>query len=367
MNISDRDIALWRLRTQRLVGIPCARPVDVVGHLLGVQAENYSQATWAIAARCTPTTSADVDHLYSSGAILRTHVLRTTWHFVDPADIAWLCALTGPRLRMLHATQQRQLGIDDQVLSSAVRTVVDALEADGALTRQELRSRLDATGAPTAGAALTLITGAAEADGLICSGPLADGEHTHDLLSRRAPHARQLGRDEALAELAWRYVSGHGPVTDADLSYWATLTRTDARAGLAAVGDRLASFEHDGRRFWCVADAEPDTEQTESAHLLQILDEIYRGYQDSRWVLDADQLLGRGREPATGMALLNGQVAGTMTRSVSANALDVRLAPYRRLTSHEEQLLEHVAHRYGRFLDRTATLHVERPRQPGSP
>lgn len=360
MNISDRDIALWRLRTQRLVGVPCDRPVDVVGHLLGVQAENYSQATWAIAARCAPTTSTDVDDLYSSGAILRTHVLRTTWHFVDPADIAWLCALTGPRLRMLQATQQRQLGIDDQVLRRAVRTVVDSLEAAGALTRQQLRSRLDATGAPTAGAALTLITATAEADGLICSGPLVDGEHTHDLVVRRAPQARHLARDEALAELAWRYVSGHGPVTDADLSYWATLTRTDARAGLAAVGDRLGSFEHDGRRYWYVAGTEPDTHGPDSAHLLQILDEIYRGYQDSRWVLDTDQLLGRGREPATGMALVNGQIAGMMTRSASADALEVRIAPCRRLTSHEEQLLESVADRCGRFLDRTATLHLER-------
>ncbi len=156
MIISDRDIALWRLRTPRLVGIPCEGPVDVVEHLLGVQAENYSQATWAIAARCAPTTSIEVDHLYSTGAILRTHVLRTTWHFVDPADIAWLCALTGPRLRKLHATQQRRLGIDDQVLHHAVRTVVSSLEADGVLTRSQLRSRLDATGAPTAGAALTL-------------------------------------------------------------------------------------------------------------------------------------------------------------------------------------------------------------------
>jgi hypothetical protein len=359
VNITDREIALWRLHTQRLVGVPCDRPADVVRHLLGVQAENYSQATWAIAARCAPTTSTEIDQLYSSGAILRTHVLRTTWHFVDPVDIAWLCALTGPRLRMRHATQQRQLGIDDQVLSGAVQTVVSSLEADGALTRNQLRSRLDATGAPTAGAALTLITATAEAEGLVCSGPLVDGEHTHDLISRRAPRARRLDRDEALAELAWRYVTGHGPITEADLSYWATLTLADARAGLAAAGDRLASFDHDGRRFWYEAGTEPDTRGPDSAHVLQILDEIYRGYQDSRWVLDADELLGRGREPSTGMALINGQIAGTMTRSVSPDALAVLIAPYRNLTAHEEQLLRNVARRCGRFLDRKATLHLD--------
>lgn len=358
MTISDRDIARWRLRTQRLVGPADDRPTDVVARLLGVQAENYSQATWAIAERSGATTHAEVDDLYSSGRILRTHVLRTTWHFVSPDDIAWLCALTGPRLRMLHAAQQRRLGIDDQVLAGAVRTVVDALEADGALTRSELRTRLDAIGAPTAGAALTLVTATAEAAGLICSGPLVGGEHTHDLVARRAPHARRLDRDEALAELAWRYVAGHGPVTEADLCYWATLTRTDARAGLAAAGDRLGTFDHAGRTFWYVADDEPRTPAPASAHLLQILDELYRGYQESRWVIDADELLGRGREPSMGMALVDGQVVGTMTRSVAADAVELRVGLHREVGADEEQLLRDVARRYGSFLRRPATLHL---------
>ncbi len=174
---------------------------------------------------------------------------------------------------------------------------------------------------------------------------------------RRAPHARQLDRDEALAELASRYVAGHGPTTESDLCYWATLTRGDARAGLAAAGDRLASFERNGRRFWYSAATEPDTHRPDSAHLLQILDEIYRGYQDSRWMIDADELLGRGREPSTGMALVNGQIVGTMTRSVAPDALEVRVGLRRRITSREQQLLEDVADRYGRFLDRNATLH----------
>lgn len=359
MKISDRQIALWRLRTQRLAGDATGGPVDLVRYMLGVQAENYAQATWALAARCAPTTAVEIDQLYSSGAILRTHVLRTTWHFADPADIGWLCALTGPRLRKINASQQRQLGIGDDVLHHAVDVVLGALEADGPLTRGQLRTRLDAAGVPTAGSAFTLITATAEADGLICSGRLIDGEHTHDLMSRRAPNTRQFDRDEALAELAWRYVAGHGPATSADLSYWATLTITDARAGLASVQDRLATFDHDGRQFWYVPGTEPSGRTQGGAQVLQILDEMYRGYQDSRWVLDADQLLGRGREPSTGMTLLDGQIAGSMTRTVTPDALEIRINPLRALSPREVADLHDVVARYARFLDRTPVLRLE--------
>lgn len=362
MRLSDRRIAAWRLANQRLIGRPLDGPVDVVGHLLGVQAENYSPATWALGARCTPTTSTEVDQLYSSGQVLRTHVLRTTWHFVRPDDIAWLCALTGPRLRRIHSSLQRQLGIDDDTIGRAVLTVVDSLEATGPLTRDALRERLDATGAPTAGHALTLITSVAEADGLICSGPLVDGEHTHDLLERRAPHARRLDREEALAELTWRYVRGHGPVTEGDLCYWASLTRTDARSGLAAQGDRVSSFEHDGRRHWFASGTEPDeevaAEASSSAHLLQILDEMYRGYQESRLVLDEARSIARGREPSTGMVLVGGQIAGSTTRSLRHDTIAFEITPYRDVEPSARDRIDVAADRCGRFFGRRAVVRV---------
>lgn len=111
---------------------------------------------------------------------------------------------------------------------------------------------------------------------------------------------RSLDRDEALAELALRYFTGHGPATERDLAYWATLTVTDVRRGVDLVRDRLAPFEHDGRTFWHAADDPPTArEPLADGHLLQILDEIYRGYQDSRMVLDSAGVVPRGRQPAT--------------------------------------------------------------------
>jgi hypothetical protein len=92
-------------------------------------------------------------------------------------------------------------------------------------------------------------------------------------MAERAPSARRLDRKEALAELALRYFTGHGPATERDLASWATLTLRDVRTGLAAVADRLESFELDGRTFWFGRpDPEPERPGPD-AHLLQILDE----------------------------------------------------------------------------------------------
>ena len=139
------------------------------------------------------------------------------------------------------------------------------------------------------------------------------------MFADRIPSPRRLDRDEALAELALRYFTGHGPATERDLAYWATLTLGDVRAGLAQATDRLDSFEHDGRTFWHAPADPPATGGSPAGHLLQILDETYRGYQDSRWVLDAAGIVPRTREATAGMALVDAQLVAAMKRTVTAD------------------------------------------------
>ena len=165
-----------------------------------------------------------------------------------------------------------------------------------------------------------LLLGRLEVLGLVCSGAPRDGEHTYALFADRVPAPRRLDRDDALAELALRYFTSHGPATERDLAYWATLTVTDVRRGIAAAGDRLASFEHDGRTFWH-APGDAPASASPAGHLLQVLDEMYRGYQDSRWVIDADGVVPRVRETAIGMALVDGQLVAAMKRTVTAKAV----------------------------------------------
>ena len=357
-DVAARDLARWRLHTQRLSGAPAEGPVELVSHLLAVQAENPSQAAWAVATRCPPITEAELGALFDRGDILRTHVLRPTWHFVLPDDIVWLTEVTAPRVRKATAQNQRVQGLDDATLHASIDAMVASIAAEGPLTRRQLRDRLHDAGLPTAGPVLSIAAATAEASAVICSGPRLDGEHTYALVADRAPTARRLDRDVALAELARRYITGHGPATDRDLAYWASLTLGDARAGLSAVSDELSTFVSDDRTYWYVRDTEPASLDCGSAHLLQILDEIYRGYQHSRWALDADERLSRRREPSAGMALLDGQVAATMTRRI-ADTVTFELRPYRPITRIEHEALTAVTHRYGEFLERPARLVVQ--------
>jgi len=342
--LTDRDLARWRLRSQHLVAPHEAGAAAVVSRLLAVQAENPAQSAWAVACRTADPDPGDLGGLLDSGAVLRTHVLRPTWHYVAAADLRWLVELTAPRVRPTFAPVVAGLETEAELLLAA-------LDGGVSLDRAALAERLVSAGRAISGHQLMLLLADLELRCLVVSGPPAGGSHTYALLDDRVPPTRALDRDEALAELALRYVAGHGPATERDLAYWATLTVTDARHGLAAVADRLASFEHDGRTFWHLPDQSPPTGPGDpSGHLLQILDETYRGYQDSRMVLDAAGAVPRARETAIGMVLVDGQLVASMKRATTSARVSFTLAPYASWTDACLPAVEDTARRYGDFL-----------------
>jgi hypothetical protein len=345
------------LRSQHLVRPYAGSAGEAVGSLLAVQAENPGQAAWAVAARTRNPDQADLASLLDEGAVLRTHVLRPTWHFVRAEDAGWLLELTGPRVRRVTGQQLRTVhGLDERGIDRAVAAVTEALAGRGQLTRAQLADELRERGIAGGGQLLMILLAHAELDGLICSGASVGGEHTYALMGERVPAVRRLGRTEALAQLALRYFTGHGPATERDLAYWATLNLTDVRAGLQQVRDRLDSFRHDGRTFWHAPGDAPGGPQQPAGHLLQVLDETYRGYQDSRWVLDAAGDVPRIREAAAGMALVDAQLVAAMRRTVGPDHVHFDLRPYRALTHTQIGALEQAARRYGRYLRLNARL-----------
>lgn len=349
--VSDLDIARWRLRSQHLAG--GATPTsagEVVSSLLAVQAENPSQSAWAVATRTARPAAVDLAAALDDGSVLRTHVLRPTWHYVTAADLVWLVEVTAPGARR-PIVQQLQASHGDAALDRLRETVMAAL-AGTHLTRPEVAERLGQAGRGVSGHDLMLLMADLELRALVCSGPVVDGAHSYALVADRVPAARRLDREEALAEIAWRYLTGHGPATAEDLAYWGTLSVTDVRAGIAAVSDRLGSFEHDGRTYWHAPGQEPPSGPSEpGAHLLQILDETYRGYATgSRWVLDAAGAVPRGRETAIGMVLVDGQLLAGMKRGVTARRVTFELRPYASWTAAALPAVEAAAARYGAFL-----------------
>jgi winged helix DNA-binding protein len=349
--LTDADLARWRLHNQYLTSPFAASAQDVVVGLLAVQAENPSQAAWAVACRTRQPNADDLATRLDDGTVLRTHVLRSTWHFVSADDIGWLLDLTRPRvLRVTGDQLDTAYGLDDGAIDRAATVVLDALGERGDRTRGELGKVLEESGFAPRGQLLMLLLAHLELSGLICSGRQVDREHSYALLAERAPHTRRLDRAEALAELALRYFTSHGPATERDLAYWATLTVTDVRAGLAQIKDQLEQFEHAGRTYWHAPGDPPPPGQEPRGHLLQILDECYRGYQDSRWVLDSAGNVPRGRETAIGMALVDGQMVAWMKRTLGKDRVEFALTPLRDLAAEEIEALREAARRYGDFL-----------------
>ncbi len=240
-----------RLHNQHLNPPTRSDPAAVVGWFGAMQAQDYGMALWAVGQRLIGATEASLQRAFDDGAILRTHVLRPTWHFVTPADIRWLLDLTAPRVRQQVAYYDRQLEIDDALLSRAFGIIERALADGHHRTRSELAEALQVGQIDTSDSQrLVHFLMHAELSGLIGSGARRGKQQTYALLAERAPNATKLAREEALAELTRRYFSGHAPATLKDFAWWSGLTVADAKQGIESLAGELASAEIDGATYW---------------------------------------------------------------------------------------------------------------------
>jgi hypothetical protein len=349
-----------RLRTQRLTGAGFARPEDVVGWLGAVQAQDFGPAKWAVGMRLRRPSDDAVEQAFAAGRILRTHVLRPTWHFVLPADIRWMLAATAPRVQAANAGRYLQLGLDDATLRRSEQLLAGALRGGEQLTRAEVSAVLVGAGIDVTGQRLPYLLMNAELNALICSGARRGLQHTYALLEERAPDARELPRPEALTELARRYFTSHGPATARDFATWASLTLAEVRASLEAAGDELRREEIGGVASWSAAEASRRAPALASptVRLLQGYDEYVMGYTETKRVLARP---GTAWAPATPpvfglMILLDGQAAGFWKRTIKKDAVVVEAALFEPLDAAQTRALEDEAARYGGFLGLAATV-----------
>ena len=271
--MASSDIAHHRLYHQHLTANPFEKPADVVDWLVAVQAQDYFGAKWALGLRLRQDAhDADLDRAFNAGSILRTHVLRPTWHFVTPTDIRWLLALTAPRVLAVNAAMYRKLELDNATLKRGHKAMTKALHGGQHLTRDELRATLEKAGlAVGTGQRLAYMVMAAELDGLICSGPRRGKQFTYALLEERVPPVAPLQRDEALATLTRRYFASHGPATAQDFAKWSGLTSADAKRGLEMVGTQLQHETLNGAEYWFSSSAAPLNAKRASTHGLPVV------------------------------------------------------------------------------------------------
>ncbi len=321
-----------------------------------MQAQEYGLAKWAIGQRAPGLVDADVDRALDQGSIVRTHVLRPTWHFVARDDLRWLLALTGPRVRRSIESRLRELGLDQRTLRRRESVVASALQGGNRLTRNEIAGVLDAARIDRSGQRLPYILMHCELETVICSGGVSGKQRTYALVDERVPPDRRFDREDALAELVRRYLAGHGPATVQDLRWWSSLTVADVKEGLGMLGSDVIGEEIDGITFWSLAAPEGDPESRRGVDLLHPFDELIVGYRQSRYFGDPRAEVARvawkDRTLPTGLVLHDGGIAGLWRRSVKNDSVTLEAFLYESVTPRLARALEAAGEDLGRFLSR---------------
>jgi uncharacterized protein YcaQ len=297
-----------RCAAQLLAGDAAQAPDAAVRHLLAVQAQDLRAARLALRARRAAATATDVDAAVTEDrSLVVGWLLRGTLHLVAREDFAWLHGLTAS---LNAATCRRRLGQLGVRYDDAAPVIVRALADEGPLTRAALAERLTAAGIRAEGQVMPHLLALAAAEGDVVPGPIRDGAQyfalTHDWLGPIAA----VDRDTALAELARRYLRGHGPATEADLAGWSGLPLRDARAGIAEIARELAQ---DGD---LVDLADRPAPARLPPRLLGAFDPYLLGWRDRGFAVAAEH--ARRVHPGGGIlrasAISNGRVVATWTR-----------------------------------------------------
>jgi hypothetical protein len=323
-------------------------PEEIVAWFGAVQAQDYPAARWAIGQRGRALSDESVQHAVNSGQILRTHVLRPTWHLVTSADIRWMLELTAPRVKPASAAQFRLASVDARTVSKSERVIARALEGGRHRTRQELRAILADAGITASPLTMGHLLLQAELDAVVCSGACRGNQITYALFDERVPNGPRLAREDALAELARRYVRSHGPATAADFAWWSGLTLRDARAGIGLVTPPLVSESIGGLEYWSADDAAPPA-RSSKAHVLPNFDEYTVAYRDRGVIVDPPGAM-TSMEVLSPVILLDGRIAGTWKRASTPEGVSLEVRPFRKLSRDEHGLVARAAERYGRFL-----------------
>jgi winged helix DNA-binding protein len=354
------DIPAYRLQNQRLTQNKLDDPAAVVEWLGAVQSQDYAGAKWAIGLRTNGLTEPDLDRAFADGSILRTHLLRPTWHFVTPADIRWMLALTGPRVHQANASMYRNLELDAAILKRSRSVLEKMLRDNHQRTRLELIAALNEAGISTDDLLRgTYIIMHAELDGLICSGARRGKQFTYALLEERAPQVKALTRDESLAELVTRYFQSHAPATLRDFCVWSGLTMADARNGIESVKSKFISEAINGQIYW-FADTKWSPKRKEpAAFLLPNYDEYFIGFKDRSAIGVVAQGAGiKGDDPSllANILILDGQIVGGWRRTLKKNEVLVVASLIIKLTKAEERAVADAVEQFGTFLELPVSL-----------
>ena len=354
-----KDIASLRLRQQQLTEISFNTPGALVKWMGAMQSQDYNMSKWAIGLRVPGTTDQSIQQAISEGKIIRTHVLRPTWHLVSPDNIRWMLQLSAPHIKPLTKSRDKELELNEKIYTKSNGIIEKSLAGNKHLTREEVMTELSRHKITADGSRASHLMFRAELEGIVCSGKPKGKTHTYTLLDERVPQQKKVSRDEALSKLALIYFTSHAPATVKDFSWWSGLSLSDSRKALDDVKDKMVCEKIGEELYWFPNGFKNHTDKKTSAHFLPAFDEYIISYKDrtAALALEHQPTAFTSNGIFRPVVLVNGKGIGIWSRSVKKEALGIHVTFFKSPSKSARILLEKEVERLGFFLNKKADLH----------
>jgi hypothetical protein len=349
--MDHKDIIQHRLVNQRIAQTTFSNPEQVVSHLCAMQSQDWSMAKWAVGLRLPGSSESDVEKAFNDGRILRTHVLRPTWHFVTPKDIRWLLQISAPRVHTLNGMYYRKFELTDSVLKKSLDIMRKELEGDNFKTREQLNDKFSKAKIEADRLRLAYIMMHAELEGHICSGPRDGKQFTYALMDDRAPKGKAISHEKAVLKLASIYFATRGPATAADFAWWSGLKMTDIKKAIEFLDTSFAQFNFNGNTYIYQPRELPAWKGMTDTFLVPDYDEYGIGFKDRRvynhpkW---KPKVVLPGQEYYHAITV-DGYHGGAWTKAIKKDKPVVTIKPFPQLPKKYDGALAKALKRYYAF------------------
>ncbi len=353
--MEEAEILQLRLQNQLLMPDANRSVIEVVEWMGALQAQDYSMMKWGIGCRASGSTDNQVEEALNRGDLLRTHLLRPTWHVVAQKDIRWMLNLTAQRIRDKMKPRDKQLGLSEAIVKKSKSILVKSLEDGIHKTKEEIDACWNRASIPTTEYRDAHLLMHAELDGLVCSGRTIGNSRSYALMEERAPIKEMISKEEALYQLAVRYFKSRWPATLQDFAWWSGLTMGDVRKAVESIRPEF-QMETVGERHYILSNnRERPTVSGDIVHLIPAFDEYIIAYRDrSNTLLPAHfQKLVTNNGVFRPALLLNGKVVGIWKKSGKGKDFSVELTPFRPINPEIQTKQQKAITEYGRFLNGT--------------
>jgi hypothetical protein len=341
-----------RLHNQQIATTDFNEPHQLVNWMIAMQSQDWAMAKWGIGLRLPGLKDTDVEKAFNEGTVLRTHVMRPTWHFVTPSNIRWLLALTAPRVKAFVAYYDRQLQLDNKIFKRSNDVLAKALEGGKFLTRAALQSFLQKSKIKVDGTRMGHMLMHAELDAVICSGPRQGKQFTYALLDERAPAKEKFDRQKALVTLTKQYFTSRGPATIQDFTWWSGLSITDVKEGISLVAPKPEHEMINGHEHYFVPASSNIKKKANATFLLPDYDEYGISYKDRSAIFDKKNAKGMSRDGNllfNHMIIINGMAKGTWQKTQKGKAIAIKTTTFEPLNKTAQAALDKAVKRYVSF------------------